>query len=173
MKNFCTQEDLCFVEIEKDISKASEIASVINEAYKKAKFLKKNRITLEEVEESIESNNKSIYLYYFKNVICGVILIDYFEENKAELGLFAIHPDFQGKGFGAKFMAKVENVVFKKAKEIFMTVIPITQENLINFYKKLGYKLTKEKKEFPEKNKNLISPEYRDQVYFHIMKKNS
>jgi hypothetical protein len=68
-------------------------------------------------------------------------------------------------------MKSVENHVFQTVEKITMTVIPTTQENLICFYKKLGYKFSGEEKEFPKDSIMLISPEYRDKMYFQIMYK--
>lgn len=154
----------------------ARIVSVINTAYKKVKYLQNEveRATSAEVLGFISDSKKRLYLCLSPNhEICGTILLDFFEKDKAEIALFAIHPDYQEYKIGPSFMNYVEQEAFKTITSIILKVIPLFQENLVNFYERLGYKKTGETMEFPTEDKlRYIRPEYRDRVFFSIMQKN-
>lgn len=154
----------------------TRITTVINTAYKKVGYLQNGveRATLTEVIDFISNPQKRVYLCLSPNrEICGTILLDFFEKEKAEIALFAIHPDYKGYKLGPAFMNYVEHEAFKKTQSIILKVIPLFQENLIRFYERLGYRATGEMMEFPTEDKlRYIRPECRDRVFFSIMQKN-
>jgi GNAT superfamily N-acetyltransferase len=158
--------------LEHDLTKA---ATLINSAYKKVKYLQDGieRTTPLDLREAISHPNKRLYFCILPSQeICGTILLDFFERDKAEIGLFAIDPNCRGYKIGPVFMSYVEQEAFKKVHTIILKVIPLFQEKLIQFYKGLGYRATGEKIAFPEEDKQrYIRPECRDQVYFSIMEK--
>jgi GNAT superfamily N-acetyltransferase len=153
----------------------NQIASVVNSAYKKVKYLQENteRISPTDLQEILSDPKKRIYLCLSPNrEICGTVLVHQISEEKAEIGLFAIHPNFQGKKIGLYFLKQIENEAFKKAREIILKVILLYQEKLIAFYEKQGYSKTGEILPFPHEDKlRFIRPECRDQVFFSVFHK--
>jgi ribosomal protein S18 acetylase RimI-like enzyme len=131
------------------------------------------RITVSELRDAVSDPRKELYLCLSPTrEICGTILLDFFERDKAEIALFAIHPDYQGYHIGPVFMSYVEREAFKKAMSIVLKVIPLFQEKLIRFYERLGYKTTGEVMSFLQEDKiRYIRPECRDQVFFSLMQK--
>jgi N-acetylglutamate synthase-like GNAT family acetyltransferase len=152
-----------------------KITSVINAAYKKARFLRDDveRVSPEELRSIISTPHKKLYLYIsVDHTICGTALLDFCDKDKAEISLFAIHPDYQGKNIGPPFLNDVEKEAFKKVSEIILKVIPLYQEQLIKFYERLGYTMTSLTIEFPEEEKlRTVRPECWDRMFFSIMHK--
>lgn len=132
------------------------------------------RATSLEILDYATNPKKVLYLCISpKQEICGTILLDFFEKEKAEIALFAIHPDYQGCKIGPIFMNYVEQEAFKKVRAIILKVILLFQENLITFYERLGYVATEEIVQFPAEDKlKYIRPNCRDRVFFLIMQKN-
>ncbi len=150
-----------------------EIASVINSAYSKVPYLKKERITPEEVEKIICDKQKRLYLCISKtNNVAGTILLDFdqnnfAQNNAAELGLFSLSPTYQGKNIGSLFLKCVEQEAFSKVTKIYLNVIPFSQEKLLSFYKKNGYAPTGEKTAILDEQKaKYFKPEYHKDIYF-------
>lgn len=154
----------------------TRIATVINTAYKKVRYLQNEveRVTSAEVLNFISNPKKKFYLCLSPNrEICGTILLDFFEKDKAEIALFAIHPESQGYKIGPAFMNYVEQEAFKNVQTIILKVIPLFQENLIRFYERLGYKATGETRDFPAEDAlRYIRPDCRSLVFFSILQKN-
>jgi len=67
-----------------------------------------------------------------KNVVGGVSVVR-LSERVFEIYFMAIHPDYQGKGYGKKLMEEVH----KQLKGIFLTKTREAKK----FYEKLGYKV--------------------------------
>ncbi len=153
----------------------AKAAEAINAAYRRVKYLQSERVTPQEIGQMIADPKKRMYFCLSpQGEICGSILLNEMEEDRVELGLFSIHPDYQGKKIGPSFLKCVENEAFKKAREIILKVIPLYQGPLIQFYERQGYRLTGRIEEMPEEAKTkYIRPECRDKVYFSLMNKNS
>jgi ribosomal protein S18 acetylase RimI-like enzyme len=153
----------------------NRVAAVINSAYKKVRYLQEGiqRITVSELKSVVSDPRKKLYLCLSPaHEICGTILLDFFEKDKAEIALFAVHPDCQRYQIGPAFMNYVEQEAFKKVTSIVLKVIPLFQERLIHFYERLGYRTTGEVMNFPEEDKiRYIRPECRDQIFFSLMQK--
>lgn len=154
----------------------SKVARVVNSAYKKVRYLRDEieRVTPSELEGFISNPQKKLYLCISPTrEVCGTILLDFFEKNKVEMGLFAIDPEYQGYKIGPIFMGYVEQEAFKKVGAIILKVIPLFQENLVKFYERLGYVVNGKVMDFPGEDKlRYIRPECRDRVFFSIMQKN-
>lgn len=169
------QEQEYLIEIATQEHDLARVIEVINAAYKKVKYLQEGikRIALAEMIENLSDPNKRLYLCIAPNKeICGTILVHFNAQDTAKLGLFAVHPDYQGQNIGSVLLRAVEKAAFAEAKRIFLYVIPCTQERLIRFYEHLGYRKTGETREFPAEAKaHYIRPEYRDQIFLLIMEK--
>lgn len=170
-----TGEGVFTVEIATVKHDLSKIATIINLAYKKVRYLQEmvERITSSELAGLISHPNQRLYLCISPSQeVCGTILLDFFEKNKAEIGLFAIDPKYQKYKIGPAFMSYVEQEAFKKVHTIILKVIPLFQERLVKFYEQLGYRATGEEIAFPEEDqRRYIRPECRDRVIFSIMQK--
>ncbi len=106
----------------------------------------------------------SIFLKYTdnNNVITGCVNL----QKKAEkmyLGMFAVSPALQGAGIGKCILhAAIEYATALECTAIFMTVISVRKE-LIDWYKRHGYKDTGERAIFTEdtvSGKHLIPLEF-------------
>jgi N-acetylglutamate synthase-like GNAT family acetyltransferase len=169
-------EEGCFtVEVATIDHDLMKIATVVNTAYKKVKYLQDGieRISHEEIANSILSPHKRVYLCISPtHEICGTILLNFCDKDQAEIGLFAIDPNYQGQKISPMFMAYVEREAFEQVRIIILKVIPLFQENLVKFYMTLGYQMTGQTLAFPEEDKlRYIRPECRDRVAFSIMQK--
>lgn len=153
----------------------TKIASVINAAYKKVKYLieETQRISIDELRSIVANPHKRLYLCLSPSrEICGTLLLDFIDRDTAEIGLFSIHPAYQGQKIGPGFMSYVEREAFEKVGEIMLKVIPLYQEQLVKFYERLGYEDTGRRAPFPEEEKTkYIRPECRDRVFFSLMSK--
>lgn len=85
--------------------------------------------------------------YLSGNIIGCVSLLE--KSNKIYLGMLTVEPTIQGAGIGKKLMQASEDFARKLGKtHIEMTVISVRAE-LIAYYERRGYRLTGEKRPFP------------------------
>ena len=95
----------------------------------------------------INSNNKKKTKKTFyieeENKAIGFVTLQQ-KENEGKIGLIAINPAFQGKGFGKKLLQFTGNYCVKN--DITSLEIPTQKENrqACNFYEKMGYKIKKQ-----------------------------
>lgn len=83
------------------------------------------------------------------NTIIGTVNLQKHDQ-KLYLGMFAVSPLYQGKGTGKQLLKAAELYAIEAAcTSIYMTVISVRFE-LINWYKRYGYKETGERKPFLE-----------------------
>jgi len=90
---------------------------------------------------------------------------------RAYLGMFAVEPASQNLGIGKMVMEKAETFVLKtwQCSEVEMTVIRQRVE-LIAWYKKLGYQLTGEVRDFPYGDERYGIPK-RDDLVLDVLVK--
>lgn len=152
-------QDLKFVECQKDDIQI--VVEVINQAYRSKKKSKSwtteadllggKRVENESFEEILKDENSKIYLAKFQDKIIGTIQAK-LENDDIYIGLFAVQPDFQSSGIGKKLLEYAENnssIFYNKANKFTMQVISI-RTDLIEFYKRRGYKVTNSFLEFPK-----------------------
>ena len=102
-------------------------------------------------------------------IVASVLLTD--EGGSAYLGMFAVHPPFQGGGIGRRLLEEAE----RQAREDLgvpvarMTVIAQRPE-LIAWYERRGYRQTGEREPFPYGDERFGRPQ-RSDLYFVVMKK--
>ena len=84
-----------------------------------------------------------IFGYFLNKKFIGVIGFT-IEKDIAEVDFLLIDPNFQEKGIGKKLMEFVEKRVKNKANKIILQVL--IKNKAVGFYKKLGYKISFEKK---------------------------
>jgi ribosomal protein S18 acetylase RimI-like enzyme len=146
------------------------IQAVINAAYKKHRYLQRERISLEELKTILSHPKQRLYLCLSaENKICGTLLLDLTHFDRGELYLFSVDPSCQGQKLGALLLDHVEKEAFEKfhLKKIVLGVVKFL-ERLISYYSSLGYEPIGEE-EFPDKN--MVMPEYRDQISCLLMEK--
>ena len=127
---------------EADLGKAEQINTVVKKAFNDYKQGKHNPDLEEDIEDIKNDIKKNIVLILQNqdNQILGTLRLVPENSNKVYLKKFAILPEYQNFGFGS--------LLFKKAKEIargegYKKVYlhsSTEDKNLVNFYKKLGFK---------------------------------
>ena len=95
------------------------------------------------IENSIK---KQIADYVFvakeRNCIRGMATLK-IDVKKGHIGIIAVLPDAQGKGYGKSLIAACENELFRRG--IFRLEVPTQADNIqaCNFYKKCGFEIKK------------------------------
>ncbi|MGZ3770902.1 MAG: GNAT family N-acetyltransferase [Bdellovibrio sp.] len=93
------------------------------------------------------------------------------QNNKCYLGMLTVDPHLQKKGIGKMLLEESEALAqFWDCTSIFMTVISVRKE-LIAWYEKHGYRLTREKKPFPYGDERFGIPKVEGLEFVVIEKK--
>lgn len=88
--------------------------------------------------------------------------------NKIYLGMLSVSPHLQGAGIGKQLLKAAEEYAYHlKCTAIYMTVISVRYE-LIDWYKRHGYKDTGERKPFTE---DAVSGKHLQPLEFMVMEK--
>jgi ribosomal protein S18 acetylase RimI-like enzyme len=134
------------------------LEKLINSAYRgetskqgwttESNLLKGKRITLEELEETIQNKNNALLKYTKNNQIIGSVLLVN-KESKLYLGMLTVSPELQNSGIGKILLKEAEVLALTLGlPKIAMTVISIRKE-LIEWYKRHGYEDTGVREPFP------------------------
>lgn len=104
---------------------------------------------LKEFEKYLNTELEDYFVIVEDGVVVGSGGINYFhEEQKARIAWDMIHPDYQGKGYGAKLIKHRIKVIQEKEK--YNTIIVRTSQLVYAFYEKNGFTLDTVKKDFWE-----------------------
>lgn len=147
-------------------SQADEIADLVNSAYRgesaksgwtnESALLTGSRTSASAVRDLISSETDAVLVRFdeTKSVI-GCVHLEKKNEILVYLGMLTIDPKAQARGLGSELMAAAEAYAKKVfgASMIEMTVIDVRDE-LIAYYKRRGYRVTGEKRPFPEEAVN-------------------
>ncbi len=136
---------------------APALDKLVNSAYRgdssrqgwttEADLLDGTRTDAAAITELIQNPSITVLKYVNENEIQGCVELRN-EHGKLYLGMLTVQPHLQGKGIGKQLLIAAEEEAKKqKCASIFMTVISVRQE-LINWYNRLGYQLTGERKPF-------------------------
>ncbi|HSX27146.1 MAG TPA: GNAT family N-acetyltransferase [Chlamydiales bacterium] len=141
----------------------------MNLAYQRQPFNRadRQRITLSQLNEILLNPNHTLFLLYSGEKICGTVLL-----SQSEISLFAIHPAFQGHGYGQQLLVAAEEEAFKAYDSVLLKVIPLFQEKLITYYESLGYCSQDEREALSKGKLDRIQECYHDEVYALILRKN-
>lgn len=153
-----------------DIQVLEKITKVINIAYKKHFYLKRERIYPNELKAIINHPKKRLYLCLSpENEICGTLVLDFTKRNQAEMGLLSIDPSYQGHNLGSLLLQRAENDAFEidKVETVLLDVVTV-MDKLVLYYKKNGYQIIKEI-DFPDKT--YLHPDFIDKIHCFFMKK--
>ncbi len=141
------------------ISDAEQIMALVNSAYRgessmlgwttEADLLDGRRTDIEEISRLLAHEDAIILLCKMDEILLGSVLLQQVDE-RVELGMFAVHPLYQGAGIGKQLLLKAELMAAQTwvAKRLIMAVISCRKE-LIEFYERRGYRLTGQCKPFP------------------------
>ncbi len=136
-----------------------QLEALINSAYRgdsskkgwttEADLLDGIRTDADSLKEMISRRNTFILQSFSEsNLLQGCVYLEK-RQNKMYLGMLTVSPTLQSKGIGKQLLFEAEKYAQSQGCPIIeMTVISIRTE-LIEWYKKHGYKDTGEKKPFP------------------------
>lgn len=150
---------------------AQDIATLINSAYRgessragwttEADILDGLRTTTPEIASIIKREDAFILVGVLRDQIVATICCerqDAYGKNIAQLGMIAVKPTLQNKGYGKQMIQAAEAMTFRDWRVVGFHMAVITlREELIAFYGRLGYTRSGEFKNFPE-NSQLWQP---------------
>ncbi len=150
----------------------NEIASVINKAYKRQVFNRndRERISIAKLEYLIREPGNRLFLLRLDqdpHLICGTLLL-----SGDEISLFSVHPDYQGQKLGRLLLQAAEKEAFESSASVYLRVIPLFQEHLIEYYKSQGYELEDYREPLSLEKLERIQPCYHEKVYSIKLRKN-
>jgi ribosomal protein S18 acetylase RimI-like enzyme len=136
---------------------AAAVSRLVNTAYRgdvsrqgwttEADLLDGTRIDETAVLRLIQQPDTTVLLYRETSQLLGCVELRT-DGGKLYLGMLSVRPDAQAKGIGKMLMAAAEaHARARGLNAIYMTVISVRQE-LIEWYVRLGYRLTGERKPF-------------------------
>lgn len=135
---------------EADTSMASEIRSLVNQAYKELSDMGLNyTATYQDVETTIERMNAGqTFILKKQNQIVATILFskkNYFtNKNTAYVGQFAVLPSLKKQGLGSYLMDHCEQLAKQQGFEGLQLDTAIPATHLVTLYKKRGYSIVGE-----------------------------
>lgn len=159
---------------------SAAIADLVNSAYRgdssksgwttEAHLLDGQRTDADEIKQKIEDRNSFILTARENQELIGSCeLIANAETSELYFGMFTIKPVLQNKGLGKAFLEQVEKIAKQwKLKKITMTVITLRTE-LIEYYKRRGFKVTDEYIPFPTEERFGI-PKVKDLQMVYLVK---
>ena len=137
----------------------SQMAILVNSAYRgessrqgwttEADFLDGRRTDAAEVQRLITAQDALLLVCLLGNEVVGSVLLEHAARG-ADLGMFAIRPNLQGRGIGSRLLEQAEQAVFDtwRLDRIMMRVLTLRHE-LIAFYERRGYIRTGHLQPFP------------------------
>lgn len=136
----------------------TSLEKLINSAYRgetskqgwttEANLLKGERITVDELSETIQNKENTILKFSKNNTIIGSVLLSN-KGNKLYLGMLTVSPELQNSGIGKKLLQEAEVYALSLGlPKIVMTVISVREE-LIAWYNRHGFVDTGIREPFP------------------------
>lgn len=162
-----------------ELSDASAIAELVNSAYRgeasrvgwttEADLLDGLRTTTPEIAALIKREDAFILVGVLRDQVVASISCER-HENTAKLGMIAVKPNLQNKGFGRQMIQAVEAIAARewRVAGFYMAVISLRSE-LIEFYERLGYERSGQFERFPE-NPELWQPRVCDLTLEYLVK---
>jgi len=146
-----------------DLIDAQAIAALINSAYRgessrqgwttEADILDGLRTTTKEVAQLINRRDAFVLIGVLRDEIVATVTCEQQAmagNPTAHLGMIAVKPTLQNKGYGKDLIAAAETITKREWRVVgyYMAVISLRHE-LIEFYERLGYMRTGEMQAFP------------------------
>ena len=155
LKNTSTEFNFRLAE-QKDID---DIVALVESAYRGEKskqgwtteshFINGQRTDAEEVSTLIGRENSVLILCFDNHELLATIQIQK-TGDKCYLGMFAVQPQKQSLGIGSLLLEQAENYARQHWQCRVMTMLVITiRQELIEWYRRKGYRPTGEKQRFP------------------------
>lgn len=150
-----------------NIENAQEIAEVVVTAFSKGDVFRKEgqrRTSKKEVIEDMHTPCNRWYVITIKTKIVAAMLYISDSKEDASIHMLSSHPDYWGQKLGILLMEKAETVAKQQGKTNLNLSAAHTNERLIGYYEKLGFKKTENCEEVeyfsPEFQKEYLIPEY-------------
>lgn len=97
--------------------------------------------TIEDIYHDLEQN--IVLVLEYRKMIVGSLRLVRYNEGEFYLKRFAIHPDFQGLGFGTELYYGAEKIVREEGGRRIFLHSSLEEEKLVSFYSKLGFNCLK------------------------------
>ncbi len=159
---------------------AKNINTLVNSVYRgdsskagwttEADLLGGQRIDVDHIKELISTPNNFIIIANKLGHLLGCVHLEK-KESLCYLGMLSVDSQQQGAGTGKRLMVYSEDFAKNKlyCTKMEMTVIGQRKE-LIEFYKRRGYEVSGETREFPKLDPRFGLPK-RDDLYFEVLVK--
>lgn len=133
------------------------IVETVNSAYQRQPFNRMDypRITKKELEELLRNKENQLYVMKQGNMIVGTVVLC-----NNEISMLSVHPNYQKQGLGLHLLRYAEKKASTFYDEVFLKVIPLFQEKLLDYYRSLGYRSCGEYEPLSEKKLERIREEY-------------
>lgn len=186
MKPNPSPSDYLFSEATED--EAGSICSLVNSAYRgesskrgwttEAELLGGQRVDVDGLLETIRSPYRSILLLKAQvtNQIVACVSLDYSREacdgrdRACYLGMLTVDPGLQAGGLGKRLMKDAENTARARGAEAMLISVIQLRTELIEWYRRHGYKPAGKTKPFPYGDQRFGEPKRRD-LHFEVFEK--
>jgi ribosomal protein S18 acetylase RimI-like enzyme len=146
---------------------AQALSTLVNAAYRgdssregwttEADLIDGTRTDPGAIRDLIQTPGTTLLKYMDDDKLQGCVEIRN-EHGKLYLGMLTVLPSLQGKGLGKELLKAAEEEAMKqKCKSVFMSVISVRKE-LIEWYLRMGYTFTGERKPFAFKDPRFGQP---------------
>jgi GNAT superfamily N-acetyltransferase len=159
-----------------------EVVSLVNRAFRgvggeagwstEEKYIEGTRITEDILREDMIAKSAATLLIWRQSCgdLLGCVWMEPEQNGVWYVGTLTIDPREQKAGLGRKLLQDAEHwAQHRGAKQIKMSVVNV-RAALIEWYKRRGYLLTKEKKPFPYGDNRYGTPK-RDDLHFVVLQK--
>ncbi len=125
-----------------------------------ADLLGGKRTSEAELEEIVTSPDQVMLLAEVSDSLVGCVCLTRLPEDVTYLGMLSVNPDLQAGGLGRRLLSAAETEAVSRfgTSLMEMTVIS-TRSELIAWYERRGYRLTGERRPFPEGDYGAFSPQ--------------
>ena len=134
----------------------SDICDLVNVAYrgdsgwtKETDLVSGDRSSVEDIHKYLLDPNAHLLVAIKGNEILSCVCIEK-NGDHAYIGLFAVHPDLQGKGVGKEILYQAEKYASKILQARKYVMVVVSQRNeLISYYERRGYARTGRIQDYP------------------------
>ena len=95
-----------------------------------------------------EYNQSTNYIFMNNNKVIGVILLDAISNENVEILNLSIKEDYQGKGYGKKFLNTIFNILENEGYKKIQVGTGNSSLRPLAFYQKLGFRIISIKKNY-------------------------
>jgi len=130
------------------------------------------RITAPEIHELIDRSTAALLTATpsDKQEIIGCVLVEKHSENEVHIGLLAVDPDCQNIGLGRVLLNAAEQYAVEMFNCTQATMFVLSgREELLDWYKRMGYQETGETKPFLEPESGVIAVD--TEAHFRVISK--